>query len=692
MNQLACPDAEQLRDYILGKLPEDVAQETERHLQACQACEATAVGLETQVDSLIEEIRQPPSDDPYLAEPQCQAAVARAKLLAGKLVGGQPKDPAPSQPAAQPDSLGRLGEYELLAKLGEGGMGAVYKARQTRLQKIVALKVLPKQRTADPRAVARFEQEMVAVGQLTHPNIVQAHDARDIEGTTVLVMEFVDGKDLSELLESVKSLRIPDACELVRQAAVGLQYAHEHGLVHRDIKPSNLMLTTPPSPSGRGAGGEGSRREGIVKILDLGLALLGTDQPERGELTGTGAAMGTPDYMAPEQASDAHAVDIRADIYALGCTLYKLLTGQTPFSGPQYETFVQKLVGHLQETPPAVELVRLEVPLELAAVIRRMMAKRPDDRFGTPAEVAAAIAPFAAGCGLARVAAEAADADRGAPAREQLSVGTAPHASSGVVGTDASAKGRERGATREAAPRVPLSLWERVGVRGTIALGLSAVVLLGVLMTLATRRGTLEIETDDPNVQVAVKQNGEVVDVVDARSGWKLSLKSGRYELAAQGSTDQFQFDKDSVVVKRGDTVKVKVTLKRPSQISNLKSEISNLKSPLPAVGSLIGPNGERKLPPAAPPAAVAPFDAAKAKQDQEAWAKYLGMPMEMTNSIGMKFVLIPPGEFMMGSTPEEIARALEEGKQNRETPLSGEGPRHRVKITKPFCLGTYLV
>ena len=152
-----------------------------------------------------------------------------------------------------PAGLGRLGEYELLAKLGEGGMGAVYKARQTRLKKIVALKVLPKERTTDPRAVTRFEREMEAVGQLSHPNIVQAHDARDIEGTTVLVMEYVDGKDLAELLKCVKSLRISDACEVVRQTALGLQYAHEHGLVHRDIKPSNLMLTTLPSPFGRGS-------------------------------------------------------------------------------------------------------------------------------------------------------------------------------------------------------------------------------------------------------------------------------------------------------------------------------------------------------------------------------------------------------------------------------------------------------
>jgi hypothetical protein len=157
MNKITCPDQEQLRAYILGKLPEDIAEQTEGHLQVCQACEATAESLETQVDGLIEQIRQPASDDPYLAEPQCQVAVDKARLLAGKIVSGkgQPKDLVPSQTA----SLGRLGEYELLAKLGEGGMGTVYKARQTRLDKIVAVKVLPKERTGSDVARARFERD-----------------------------------------------------------------------------------------------------------------------------------------------------------------------------------------------------------------------------------------------------------------------------------------------------------------------------------------------------------------------------------------------------------------------------------------------------------------------------------------------------------------------------------------------------
>ena len=155
-----------------------------------------------------------------------------------------------------------------------------------------------------------------------------------------------------------------------------------------------------------------------------------------------------------------------------------------------------------------------------------------------------------------------------------------------------------------------------------------------------------------------MKQNGEVVEVVDAKSGWKISLKSGEYELAMQGSTDQVQLDENSVVVKRGKTVKVKVRLK-PLAISNSKSEISYFKSPLPAIGSLIGSDGKWKLPPGAPPPAIAPFDAKKAKEHQAAWAKHLGVPVEITNSIGMKLVLIPPGEFMMGSPKELIEEEL---------------------------------
>ncbi|GAG47604.1 unnamed protein product, partial [marine sediment metagenome] len=228
----------------------------------------------------------------------------------------------------------------------------VYKALQTKLRRTVALKVLPKNRLNDRRAVARFEREMAAVGQLDHPNIVRALHAGEHEGNSYLVMEYVAGLDLSELVRRLGPLPVADACELARQAAMGLQYAHENGLVHRDIKPSNLMLAS----------------DGQVKVLDLGLALLQQDQPAEEEVTGSGQAMGTADYIAPEQASDSHNVDIRADIYSLGCTLYKLLCGRAPFTDPKYRSTFEKMTAHVREPVPPIRQLRGEVSEELAAL------------------------------------------------------------------------------------------------------------------------------------------------------------------------------------------------------------------------------------------------------------------------------------------------------------------------------------
>jgi serine/threonine protein kinase len=280
-----------------------------------------------------------------------------------------------------------LGEYRLLKRLGAGGMGQVYKGIHRRLEKLVAIKLLPVYKAGDPRALARFDREIKAAGRVNHANVVQALDAREIDGTRFLVMEFVDGVNLSLLVRTCGRLEIADACELTRQAALGLQAAHEHGLVHRDIKPSNLMLS----------------RGGQLKILDLGLARFRAEPVEPGEVTEVGETIGTAEYIAPEQVADSHRVDIRADIYSLGCSLYRLLTGQPPFYGAKYHTAVEKMVAHLKEPPPSVIELRSEISEPLAAIVQRMMTKDPDDRYATPAEVAAAIEPYAAGSDLTKL-------------------------------------------------------------------------------------------------------------------------------------------------------------------------------------------------------------------------------------------------------------------------------------------------
>jgi len=286
---------------------------------------------------------------------------------------------------AQP--IGKLGQYVLLEKVGQGGMGTVFKAFHSRLKKVVALKTLPTERMNDPDAVARFNREMLAIGKLEDPHIIRATDAGEADGKHFLVTEFVDGMDLSRLVGLQGHLPIPAACAVVRQAALGLQFIHEHGLVHRDIKPSNLIL------SGKGQ----------VKILDLGLARLQDADTPGEELTPSGQMMGTRDFMAPEQALSSHDVDIRADIYSLGCSLYKLLSGKAPFSGPEYSSAMKKIMAHAQEPVPPLA----NIPVQLTAVIERMMAKEPADRFAQPAEVAQALEPFANDAGLVELLAEA---------------------------------------------------------------------------------------------------------------------------------------------------------------------------------------------------------------------------------------------------------------------------------------------
>ncbi|HVS37053.1 MAG TPA: protein kinase [Gemmataceae bacterium] len=273
-----------------------------------------------------------------------------------------------------------LGPYVLLDRLGQGGMGEVYKARQIHLNRLAALKVVHPDHANRPELVGRFRREMEAVARLAHPNVVGAHDAGEVGDGCYLAMEYVEGHDLARLLAHHGRLPAAIACAYVWQAAQGLQHAHERGLVHRDVKPSNLIVTSPG---------------GVVKLLDLGLARL-RKPLESGEttsgLTRIGSMMGTADYMAPEQAVDSHAADIRADIYSLGCTLYHLLAGQPPYPGG---SLAAKLIRHQQDQPTPIERLCSDVAPGLAAVVRRMMARRPQDRYQTPQQAAVALAPFA---------------------------------------------------------------------------------------------------------------------------------------------------------------------------------------------------------------------------------------------------------------------------------------------------------
>jgi serine/threonine protein kinase len=280
----------------------------------------------------------------------------------------------------------RLGDYELLEELGRGGMGVVYRGRHVLLGQIVALKVLPSHLLEKPEALARFKREMQSLGSLSHPNVVRAYNAGEADGVYFLVMEYVDGMDLHRLVRSriergQGPLGVGAACEAVRQAALGLGHAHEQGLVHRDIKPANLMLN----------------RKGEVRLLDLGLSKIRADRQDQlrseqsGPLTQAGTTLGTVDYMAPEQWESSSRVDIRADIYSLGCTLFFLLSGRPPYSDAEHESIHKKLMAHAIEPPPSLSEVCPGCPPKLLRILDRMVAKKPDDRYTTPNELADAI-------------------------------------------------------------------------------------------------------------------------------------------------------------------------------------------------------------------------------------------------------------------------------------------------------------
>lgn len=272
--------------------------------------------------------------------------------------------------------------YDILGEAGRGGSGVVYKARQLSLQRLVAIKVVPLGMEREDQIISRFHQERLLVALVTHPNLVAAYDAGEIAGLPYFVMEFVEGTGLDALVSRRGPFPVAEACEVVRQAALGLQHLHEHGLVHRDIKPSNLMLT----PSGQ------------VKVIDLGLARVVSGSAQEGQISLPGQFLGTLDYMAPEQSDNSHTVDIRADIYSLGCTLYHLLIGNPPFAA--FSSLYQKLKAHAEAPAPPIREQRPDIPEQVARVLERMLAKDRNGRFATPAEGGAALFPFAKGASL----------------------------------------------------------------------------------------------------------------------------------------------------------------------------------------------------------------------------------------------------------------------------------------------------
>jgi serine/threonine-protein kinase len=305
---------------------------------------------------------------------------ARAKLIARHLVdaGKLTKFQAERLLAGKTDGF-QLGQYRILDELGRGGMGRVFKAVHLAMGRFVALKMISPALTQTDRARELFQREVRAAGRLHHPNIVTFYDAHTSGDRCYLVMEFVDGPNLSQLVREQGPLPVEQACEYVRQAAQGLDYAHAQGLVHRDIKPSNLLVQqTPSGPQ--------------VKLLDFGLSLA-----TAGDVNTPGkenTVLGTPDYVSPEQAKSQHTVDGRSDLYSLGCTFYYLLTGEPPFPGG---TPLEKVIRHQSDAPVSVQTRRPDVPDAVSAIVHKLLAKNQKWRYQTAGELVSDLVAAAAG-------------------------------------------------------------------------------------------------------------------------------------------------------------------------------------------------------------------------------------------------------------------------------------------------------
>jgi serine/threonine protein kinase len=361
----SCPSREELLDLAMGRLPEQAIERIGRHIERCAACETILASFDGLEDGFVGGLK----NRSLIARPYIDPDLQRQLERAGRQSGFIGTTRGPVRPELVDGPLPRrLGTYELLSRLGQGGMGMVYLARQTMLDRPVAVKVLQAERVSDPDFIARFRREVRAVAQLDHPNIVRALDASEVAGQHFLVMEYIQGRDLDRQVKETGPLLEIEVVDVLRHAALGLQYIHDRGLVHRDIKPSNLIRTP----------------EGIVKILDLGLARSLLSGNGLGSITRQDIRLGTAAYMAPEQARDSRKVDARADIYSLGCTVYFLLTGQPPFP---YGNLGEVLVAHQKERPRPLASFRPDLSPEIVELIDAIMAKNVRHRPQTAAAV-----------------------------------------------------------------------------------------------------------------------------------------------------------------------------------------------------------------------------------------------------------------------------------------------------------------
>lgn len=536
--RMACPSQETLANYLGGWFDDDQSGSIDQHLESCETCQAAIARVESEPDSLLASVKsiasEPAADQ--AVEPEVEYALSRVKRLPGS-------DDASASDDLSNHVLGdatdrTIGPYQLIRSLGHGGMGCVYLARHRQLEKLVAIKVLPARWLDSDLHLSRFQREIRAAGGLNHPSIVTATDAGQQDGTYYLVMEYVEGYDLSRVARLSGPLAIADACEAIRRVALGLSHAHSLGIVHRDIKPSNLMLSV----------------TGEVKVLDFGLARHSLWDEASAELTTVGQLMGTLDYMAPEQAECAAAVDYRADLYSLGATLFRLLVGRPPLAAAPDLSPLSKLKLLAAHDSPRADTLSGDVPKELANFIASLLHRDPSRRPASAAHVAEKLESFAEGNDLSKLALETKQQDKATPpdetnAKPHLTTKPSLSHSSGGIGR-----------------------WGRL----VAAAGFAALLFAGIFLTIETQKGQLVIESDAENISVRLLSDGKQYDTIKVQSGATATkLFAGKYEIEIEGASDDLLIDHESVIIRKGETILAKIG--RPQKLTVPQPEITKL-------------------------------------------------------------------------------------------------------------------
>lgn len=574
-----------------------------------------------------------------------------------------------------------LGNYVILDKIGSGGMGDVFLAEHKKMKRQVALKILPTAKDESASLVDRFQREVHAAARLSHPNIVTAYDADEVDGTYFFAMEYVPGRDLSWHIKHRGPMKPEHAVSMIRQAALGLAYAHDQGVIHRDIKPGNLLWT----------------QTGQVKILDMGLARFAEthlDVDEVSALTQTGTIMGTIDYMSPEQALDTRSAGPPSDIYALGCTLFYLLTGRAMFVE---ETVMKRIMAKQTLPPPPLTSIRNDISPQLDSVYQKMVAREMSSRYQTMSEVIEAL--------------DAINDSAPTPAPPIISASTDDSLNSNVDGQqvtraveteefDTDPNTRQQVIQPQTESRLTRAKQKR-GLKPTIifgAGGLLVAVLIGVVFMMGGDDKGVKPATSKPQATAAAEEAEEASS--------EQTESSSPTEVVASPTIENTS---PTEVTLEQETAKAPSVMSAFDPLAPSRLSAEPLVADVPAEIRIAARNSIPKKTTPEPPktsepsphvfkleytkkkppkALVSPFNPTQAQRGQKEWAKYYGLEVEYENSLGMKFQLIPPGEFAMGLAEDRMKFLRQFYQEDFVTLAEQSFPPQPVKLTRPIYLG----